>query len=206
MWKQIGIIALIILITIGVYWSFLPVSRYDQLITFYLDKYQKMAKQENIDAFKNYCSFNLSDPIMGFNYTELLTWEQRHIIYIPTYDSILSDRRNMPVEILDRIGDGTTRMGANQWVMGRCGEFSLLYTGLCLANGIEVRLVVDESKMYNASKTGGAGDHMWNEVLVSGEWIHIDPTENRVNDSKMYVRDWNKDVNLVYAIQNDVVT
>jgi transglutaminase-like putative cysteine protease len=45
-----------------------------------------------------------------------------------------------------------------------------------------------------------AGDHVWNEILFRGTWMHVDPTEKRVNCPLMYALGWEKDVNLVYAI------
>jgi peptide-N4-(N-acetyl-beta-glucosaminyl)asparagine amidase len=85
-------------------------------------------------------------------------------------------------------------------LFGRCGEFALCYNGLCLANGYETRLIVDDSRA-TGNKT--SGDHVWVEVKINGNWIHVDPTESRFNDSKMYIRDWNKEVNHVVAISKD---
>ncbi|MCL6579961.1 MAG: transglutaminase domain-containing protein [Candidatus Bathyarchaeota archaeon] len=77
---------------------------------------------------------------------------------------------------------------------GRCGEFAILYTALCLAYGYSARLVVDMS------------DHVWTEIYAHKRWIHIDPTEARINDPYMYERDWKKDLKEVYAIENGQVT
>lgn len=77
---------------------------------------------------------------------------------------------------------------------GRCGEFSILYVSLCLAHGYSARLVV---AMY--------GDHAWAEVMLQGNWTHIDPTERTVNDPFMYERDWGKDLKLVYAFEDNQI-
>jgi transglutaminase-like putative cysteine protease len=99
----------------------------------------------------------------------------------------------MPIAILKPyVNDGLA--------FGRCGEFALCYNGLCLANGYETRLIVDDSKT-TGNKT--AGDHVWVEVKDDGNWIHVDPTEAHFNDPKMYVRDWKKEVNHVVAITKD---
>jgi transglutaminase-like putative cysteine protease len=82
---------------------------------------------------------------------------------------------------------------------GRCGEFALLYNGLLLANNYESRIVIDCSELKEKSKKA-AGDHVWNEILIDGAWMHVDPTERRVNQPLMYVLEWEKEVNLVYAI------
>lgn len=211
--KQIGIIILIILIGLGLWYGFKPTTTYDAIIDFYSDRYKDMAKPDYIAQLKAYCAINMSDPIEGLNYSELLVWERRHITYFgPEYDF---PRRNMPIEILPPVlvylrNINGTDLYHGTFTAGRCGEFSLLYTGLCLANEIDVRLIVDESKLTNTSKTGGAGDHMWNEVFVNGIWLHVDPTQNVINDPTLYVRPpseggWNKDVNKVYAIGNDPI-
>lgn len=91
------------------------------------------------------------------------------------------------------------------YTVGRCGEFALLYTGLLLANDYRVRLVVDCSVQTDSRK---AGDHVWNEVFINGTWIHIDPTEGIIDSPDLYSNPdkWNKNVNLVYAIQGDIIT
>jgi hypothetical protein len=201
MLKQIFVIALIILVGIGIYEAVLPMM--GDLVTQYTYFYDSMSKPDYLIKLLDYIDNTLRDPIGGLNYTQLLTWEHRHLEYIPTNVTFL--RRNMPIDILSKT------VQANGKAMGRCGEFALLYTGLCMANRLQVKLIVDESSFINKSKSA-AGDHVWNEVwdnsfvfwiqgtTFTGKWVHVDPTEQRINDPQMYVRDWNKDVNLVYAI------
>jgi hypothetical protein len=75
---------------------------------------------------------------------------------------------------------------------GRCGEFSILFTALCLAHNYQARIVLDLS------------DHVWTEVWDNEQkrWIHIDPSEKRIDDPKMYERDWKKNLEEVYAFEN----
>jgi hypothetical protein len=75
---------------------------------------------------------------------------------------------------------------------GRCGELSILFTALCLAHHYRARLVLDMS------------DHVWTEVWNEKErrWIHVDPSEKRIDDPKMYERDWKKDLKEIYAFEN----
>ena len=88
-------------------------------------------------------------------------------------------RHNDPLEI---IGFGK----------GRCGEFSILFTALCLAHGYRARLILDMS------------DHVWTEVWDDAQerWIHVDPSEKRIDDPLMYERDWKKDLKEIYAFEN----
>jgi hypothetical protein len=79
-----------------------------------------------------------------------------------------------------------------EYGQGKCREFSVLFTALCLANGYRARLILDMS------------DHVWTEVWDNnlGKWIHVDPSEKRINDPEMYERDWKKNLTEVYAIEN----
>lgn len=47
-------------------------------------------------------------------------------------------------------------------------------------------------------------DHAWTEVwnVELSMWIHVDPSEKRINDPKMYERDWKKNLKAIYAFEN----
>jgi hypothetical protein len=186
----IALIILAIIIVGFIGWQLsLP---FNQQIFHYKQLYDKMSETEYLQGLRDFCRYNLSNSIDGLNYSQLITWEHKYL----TYTQNDFTRREMPIAILNSyITDGIA--------FGRCGEFALLYTGLCLANDIPVRLILDESSWTNKSKTGGAGDHVWNQIYENDRWITVDPTENRINDPKMYVRDWNKEVNNVVAIWKD---
>lgn len=79
-----------------------------------------------------------------------------------------------------------------QYGKGRCGEYSILYTALCLAHGYRARIVLDMT------------DHVWTEIYddTHRRWIHIDPSEKRMDDPKMYERDWKKNLTKIYAFEN----
>ena len=74
---------------------------------------------------------------------------------------------------------------------GKCREFSVLFNAICLANGYRARLILDLS------------DHAWVEVWDAklGRWIHVDPSEKRIDDPEMYERDWKKNLKEVYAFE-----
>jgi hypothetical protein len=150
-----------------------------------------MSEPEYIQTFRDFCKNELNDSIENLNYSQLVVWEHKYLTY--TQENFA--RREMPIIILKSyITDGIA--------FGRCGEFALLFNGLCLANGYKTRLVFDASVLTNRSKSS-AGDHVWVEVWVDNRWLHIDPTENRINDKYMYYNDWNKDINNVVAITKD---
>lgn len=106
---------------------------------------------------------------------ELLDWIHERV----KFDKGKIVRHNGPREIL-------------AYGKGRCGEFSILFTSLCLAHGYRARLILDMS------------DHVWTEVWDGRRkrWIHVDPSEKKIDDPLMYERDWKKNLREVYAFEN----
>ena len=95
----------------------------------------------------------------SLNYTELLVWESHHLNF--TQDRI---PHTDPLEILD-------------YGKGACGEFSIVYVAICLANDIPARLLV------TGYVIPGIVDHSWAEVNPAKDgktWIHIDPSDSAV--------------------------
>lgn len=91
------------------------------------------------------------------NYTELFIWQSTRMEYTQNRE-IHTD----PLEILE-------------YKKGACGEFSIVYVAICLANDIPARLLV------TGYVIPGSVDHTWAEVNPSkdGEtWIHVDPTDS----------------------------
>lgn len=159
-------------------------SAYPAIVKVYRQRYDGMTEPEYLREFMRYANVVLHDPIEGLDWRELLSWAHRHFEY--TKGELQKPRAEMPIDIITQ-------------AKGRCGEFALLYNGLLLANGYECRIVIDCSAPQDKSKAA-AGDHVWNEVFVDGSWVHVDPTERRINQPLMYALEWNKDVNLIYAI------
>jgi hypothetical protein len=67
---------------------------------------------------------------------------------------------------------------------GKCEEFSILFTALCLAHNYHARLILAIS------------DHVLTEVWNEKQkrWIHVDSSEKKIDDPKIYERDWKKDL------------
>jgi hypothetical protein len=140
-----------------------------------------------LDAFKKYerISQQLTDPRIlsqlkrlsegTCTLQELLDWLHRRL----RWDKSEIKRHRDPLAILE-------------YGRGRCGEYSILYTALCLAHGYRARIVLDMT------------DHVWTEIWnpTQRRWIHIDPSEKRIDDPKMYERDWKKHLTRVYAFEN----
>ncbi len=157
---------------------------YPAIVKVYRQRYDRMATRDYREEFCNYAERVLRDPIEDLDWKQLLEWEHRHLEY--TRGKLPKPRAEMPIEIIVQ-------------AKGRCGEFALLYNGLLLANNCKTRIVIDCSELKDKSKKA-AGDHVWNETMIDQTWTHVDPTDRRINQPFMYKLEWEKDVNLVYAI------
>ncbi|HKZ94062.1 MAG TPA: transglutaminase-like domain-containing protein [Candidatus Bathyarchaeia archaeon] len=145
------------------------------------------AHQNSIDKYRE-ISENLAEPSLlvrlmalferRYTISELLDWMHERL----KFDKGDIKRHNDPGEIL-------------AYGRGRCGEFSILFTSLCLAHWYRARLILDIS------------DHVWTEVWDEQQkrWIHIDPSEKRVDDPYMYERDWKKNLIEIYAFENGAI-
>jgi len=140
--------------------------------------------QKSVDSYrevsKRLASPSLFSELRGLferRYTlmELLEWLHGRVEW--SKGDIV--RHNDPMEIL-------------AYGKGRCGEFSILFTALCLAHNYRARLILDMS------------DHVWTEVWDNEQkrWVHVDPSEKRIDDPLMYERDWKKDLKEIYAFEN----
>jgi hypothetical protein len=130
-------------------------------------------------------SEKLADPAMigklralferRYTWVELLAWVHERL----RWDNGEIERHNDPLEIL-------------AYGKGRCGEFSILFTAVCLAQGYRTRIILDMS------------DHVWSEIWDSrtNRWMHVDPSDSRIDDPLMYERDWKKTLTHVYAFEN----
>lgn len=146
-----------------------------------------MASQPNQETIERYrrISKEIADPSLLHRLQkffkkrqtlhELLEWTHARVIF----DKGNIVRRNDPFEIIEH-------------GQGKCREFSVLFTAICLANGYQARLVLDMS------------DHVWTEIWNEelNKWTHVDPSEKRINDPEMYEREWNKNLKEVYAFDN----
>lgn len=109
-----------------------------------------------------------------FSLVELLEWVHEKVEWSKS-DIV---RHEDPLEI---IAYGT----------GRCGEFAILFTALCLAHDYRARLILDLS------------DHVWTEVwdVEEKRWVHVDPSRRKIDDPLMYERRWKKSLEEVYAFE-----
>jgi hypothetical protein len=148
-----------------------------------------MATIDYGEKLRKYAKNELHDSIEGLDWKQLLEWEHRHLQYMK--GELPRPRAELPIDIILQ-------------TKGRCGEFVLLYNGLVLANKYKSRIVIDCSELKDNSRSA-AGYHVWNEILVNKKWLHVDPTDRRIDQPGMYIREWNKDVNAVFAIEENEI-
>lgn len=142
-----------------------------------------------VEVMKNISSLNMKESLLGhFNEASknYLTGNfSRVLVFLRVYVSYT--REDFP------------RSEDPEWIifglhLGRCGEFSIAYTALCLAFDVPARLTVHMGQ-----------DHMWTEVYVNGTWTHIDPTEGKINTPLLYntpkPNGWGKPVGGDYPVR-----
>jgi len=84
--------------------------------------------------------------------------------------------------------------------LGRCGEFSIAFTAILYTQDYcDVRMVMDLSPDSSENDVKD-GDHVWVEFYIFA-WVHIDPTEARINDPLTYERDWKKILTEVWSVE-----
>jgi len=110
-----------------------------------------------------------------YTLVELLEWLHKAV----KWDKGEIIRHNDPMQIIT-------------YGKGRCGEFGILFTALCLAHNYRARLILDMT------------DHVWTEVWEDKQkrWIHVDPSQKKIDDPLMYERDWKKNLKEIYAFEN----
>lgn len=207
-------IIIIILALIGVCIYGWTRPKYPTVVIVYQERYKQMNTPEYKQSLLEYTGLSGDE-----DYLEVLDFMRTKIRYPdpnnnPKENSWLNSikRAELPIEIMKQIPPIGFRTNASDTrAVGRCGEFSLLYTGLLLATNHQVRLIIDCSYLTDSTTYKAAGDHVWVEVwtnqsiypnrwYVEPIWIHIDPTEGKIDQPWLYGRDWEKEINLVYAV------
>jgi len=164
--------------------------RFTETVFVQQDKGEKVSKsmvrptRKSIEKHRE-ISMRLADPSLlsklrnlferRYTLVELIEWVHKTVKW--SKENIV--RHNDPLEII-------------AYGKGRCGEFGILYTALCLAHNYRARLILDMS------------DHVWTEVWNDEQkrWIHVEPSSKRIDDPFMYERDWKKNLKEIYAFEN----
>lgn len=209
---------------------------YPEIVGQYRMRYNEMNTGTYLEKLRAYANEILYDSFEGLDYRQLVFWIHNHLLYWSGALQVRPEMpiEILSTNILGTVrmkngglhyaiycsatetyvvflaeGETIDDVEPNSWVslslaLGRCGEFALLYNGLLLANNYRSRIVVDCSIATGNRK---AGDHVWNEVLINGMWLHVDPTERIFNSPDLYSNPnkWNKEVNKVYAIEGNIV-
>ena len=144
----------------------------------------RLPDQKSVEKYRE-VSVRLADPSLlselrglferRYTLVELLVWLHGKVEW--SKGDIV--RHNDPMEII-------------AYGKGRCGEFSILFTALCLAHNFRARLILDMT------------DHVWTEVWDEEQkrWVHVDPSDRVIDNPLMYERDWKKELKEIYAFEN----
>lgn len=163
-YSQLFIAIIIISIVLGITWREAQLRKVPIDIRHYGKISKKIALPTEKLKLKMYVLFN--DTVWVGNNTNL-SW--RHLLdylhYKVRYTGGEITRHEDPIEILE-------------YGKGRCGEFAIAYTALCLAFDVEARMVICLS------------DHVWSEVFLEdeGRWMHVEPTDKLWDDPYLYSR------------------
>jgi hypothetical protein len=126
---------------------------------------QLSAVRASIDAY-----FGNSNST--YTLQELFQWQNSHLKYVNSFPfSYYFYRPNDPIGIL--------KAG-----IGRCGEFSVLFTAACLAEGYDARIAVVVKTDYSTSP------HQFCELKINGTWTQVDSscytTRLVINETSVY--------------------
>ena len=79
---------------------------------------------------------------------------------------------------------------AENWSMGRCGEWANAFCACCVAEGLDARMVLDLT------------DHVWVEVWSASRrrWMQCDPCEVGFDAPLLYEAGWGKRLTFVIAL------
>jgi hypothetical protein len=82
---------------------------------------------------------------------------------------------------------------------GACTEHALLFATLARASGIPTREVT--GLMYMGDKFKAFGGHAWDEVVLDGNWVAVDPTWSETRADAAHIRFGDSETGMVTTMQ-----
>jgi len=183
------LIGLVILSTIaGLAYRETLIWRHPRYVRHYQNIMKTISSEDYIGKLNNYTSKLTEYPNLS-KYEQLLKYLGQTLTY--TKDPYI-ERHEDPIEILNHMQSERCEVVSviskevewirtgNNGTFGRCGEFVIAYAALCIAEGYDVRIILDTN------------DHMWVEILtippsntpqmgrwntIPLQWIHIEVTD-----------------------------
>jgi len=137
---------------------------------------QKLTEPKQLNAVKNSIAEYFGNTNETYSLQDLFEWQNHHLRYVDSFPWFgLGRPAADPVDILNA-------------GIGRCGEFSIIFTAACLAEGYEARLAVVVKSDYSS------GPHEFCEVKINGTWTQVDsschaPNKLIINDTSVY-KNW----------------
>ena len=191
LFHRVVLLLMVVAVIGGLAYREILIREYPLSIRHHQNIMQKICTEEYKEGFLD------KYPELGFNMRvdTLLSWLHIKMKYPETNEEnlalfnfrLFNVNHEDPITIID-------------FGSGRCGEFSIAFTAVLYVHGYTPRLVADSSLDSPLNGDIKDGDHVWIEYWYNG-WVHIDPTESRIDDPLMYERDWGKIVTEVWGIE-----
>ncbi|MGD6934780.1 MAG: transglutaminase-like domain-containing protein [Candidatus Bathyarchaeia archaeon] len=104
---------------------------------------------------------------------DLFTWQNKHLRYVDSFPWFGLGRPSADPKAIMNAG------------IGRCGEYSILFTAACIAVGYQARIVTVVKTDFLS------GVHQFCQVKLNGTWILVDsscyaPDKLVINDTSVY--------------------
>jgi len=131
-----------------------------------------LMQPQQLSAVRDSISAYFGSSNSTYTLQELFQWQNAHLKYANSFPfSYFFYRPNDPIGLL--------KAG-----IGRCGEFSVLFTAACIAEGYVARIALVIKSDYSTSA------HEFCEVKINGTWTQVDSScytvRLVVNDTSVY--------------------
>ncbi len=176
MLKVILVVCLAMIIILSVLLVFAePINRY---LSFSGEEnaMKTLMQPQQLSAVRTSINTYFGSSNRSYTLQDLFQWQNAHLKYANSFPwTYTFYRPNDPIGIL--------KAG-----IGRCGEFSVLFTAACLAEGYDARIAVVVKSDYSS------GSHEFCEVKINGTWTQVDsschaPNSLVINDTSVY-KNW----------------
>jgi hypothetical protein len=155
--KRILVVCLVLLVVVTI-----SILVFEEPINKYLgfsgeeNAMKTLMQPQQLDAVRASISDYFGASNRNYSLQDLFQWQNAHLKYVNNFPwSYTFYRPNDPIGIL--------KAG-----IGRCGEFSVLFTAACLAEGYDARIALVIKSDYSTSA------HEFCEVKINGTWTQVD--------------------------------
>jgi hypothetical protein len=163
-----GIVLMILGVTLAVFAE--PINEY-LFVSGNENIMQTIMQPKQLSAVKDSITAYFGDSNRACTLQDLFQWQNSHLKYVNSFP-FLFIRPSDPIGIL--------KAG-----IGRCGEFSILFTAACIAEGYDARIATVTKTDYSTSP------HGFCVVQINGSWTQVDsscytPSKLVINETSVY--------------------